>query len=348
MTRRAPLWPGPVEAGARAVATRHLDAAGGALARLKEGADVEALHDFRVALRRLRSALRAYRPHLDPHVTSSALDLAGELAARTGSARDAEVQIAWLGTQLATRNAARRAAAAHVIQGLEALAARAQGALSGTLAHEFAALESTLRPALATYSAPVSGLGPPPGRSFGEVSAELLRAALDELCAALALVRSERDEDPAHRARIDAKRLRYLLEPLEDERRGVTGILRRMKRLQEQLGELNDLRVLRATLARALEQAVLAEAQRSLAELASEARSERSERTPDGAGARRASARALEAGLLALARAVHARRRALFARFAGQWIGENAVARGRLAADIAGLTERLARRKSAG
>ena len=337
MTRRAPLWPGPVEAGARAVATRHLDAAAAALIRLAGGTEAEALHDFRVALRRLRSALRAYRDHLDPEVTPRALESAGELASRTGSARDAEVQIEWLRAQLGGRNAARRAAAERVIQGLCALVERAGRALAGTLAGDFAALEAELRPALATYSAPVSGLGPPPGRSFGEVSAELLRAATDELFGALSRVHGEGDEESAHRARIDAKRLRYLLEPLEAERRGVSGILVRLRRLQDLLGELNDLRVLRASLAHALEQAVLAEAQRGMAALDTG----KDERAP------RTAARALEVGLLSLARRIHARRSALFARFASQWLGEAARERVRLGVDVAALTERLAKRKAA-
>ena len=325
-----------MEAGARAIATRHLDAAARALARLAGGADVEALHDFRVALRRLRSALRAYRVHLDPEVTPRALEQAGALASRTGSARDAEVQIEWLRTQLGGVNAPRAAAAQRLIERLEAQVARVQSAGSAPLAREFARLASALRPALATYSAPVSGVGPPPGRSFGEVSAELLRAALDELFASLGRVHGERDEEPAHRARIEAKRLRYLLEPFEREVRGVSGILRRMRRLQNQLGELNDLRVLRASLARALEQAALASAQSRLAALDA----------GDGRRQPRPADRSLEAGLLALAGRVQKRRRALFARFAGQWLGESAAERARLAGEVAALAERLAKRKS--
>ena len=48
-----------VDEGCRLVALKHLAQAEAARARL--GADSEALHDFRVALRRLRSISRAYR-----------------------------------------------------------------------------------------------------------------------------------------------------------------------------------------------------------------------------------------------------------------------------------------------
>ena len=58
----------PPEEGARLIALSYLDKATEALHRLKEAEDKEALHDFRVALRRLRSCLRAYRGLLQDSV----------------------------------------------------------------------------------------------------------------------------------------------------------------------------------------------------------------------------------------------------------------------------------------
>src|SRR3970040_32067 len=54
----------PVEQAVCRIALTHLDAARAAHERLKGASDTDALHDFRVALRRLRSVLRAYRPWL--------------------------------------------------------------------------------------------------------------------------------------------------------------------------------------------------------------------------------------------------------------------------------------------
>ena len=51
----------PPEEGARLLALSFLDQAAQARPRLADPADTEALHDFRVGLRRLRSCLRAYR-----------------------------------------------------------------------------------------------------------------------------------------------------------------------------------------------------------------------------------------------------------------------------------------------
>jgi len=62
MTRRAvALLARPVPAAVALIAVARLDEARAASARLDGREDPEALHDFRVALRRLRTLLRAYR-----------------------------------------------------------------------------------------------------------------------------------------------------------------------------------------------------------------------------------------------------------------------------------------------
>ena len=62
----------PPEEGARLVALRFLEDAATALARVAAGERPDALHEFRVNLRRLRSTLQAFEPHLE-----SAPDRAG-------------------------------------------------------------------------------------------------------------------------------------------------------------------------------------------------------------------------------------------------------------------------------
>src|SRR4029077_7708184 len=86
----------PAEEGARLVALRQLDAVRAALARAGDPSDEEAIHDVRVALRRLRSSLAAYRPLLDADAARRGLERAGRLAGQMGDARDAEVRLAWL------------------------------------------------------------------------------------------------------------------------------------------------------------------------------------------------------------------------------------------------------------
>ena len=77
-----------------AYALRLLDAAAAARDRMAAGSDAEALHDFRVAVRRLRSLLRAHKATLE--VPRRARRRLRELADATGRVRDLEVQLAWL------------------------------------------------------------------------------------------------------------------------------------------------------------------------------------------------------------------------------------------------------------
>ena len=71
----------------------------------------------------------------------------------------------------------------------------------------------------------------------------------------LGAVRTMVDEAPAHRARIAAKRLRYLLEPIRSEVDGVEPLIGKLRELQDALGELRDSRMQRAALVRDLAKA---------------------------------------------------------------------------------------------
>ena len=77
-------------------ASSYLDAASAALQRTKDRRDTEALHDFRVAVRRLRCALRAYRPWLGSAAGRRVRRVLKELGDKTNAGRDAEVQVEWL------------------------------------------------------------------------------------------------------------------------------------------------------------------------------------------------------------------------------------------------------------
>ena len=59
----------PAEEAARLIALALLDRTAEAARRLGDPTDPTALHDFRVATRRLRSCLQAYRPEIDGSVS---------------------------------------------------------------------------------------------------------------------------------------------------------------------------------------------------------------------------------------------------------------------------------------
>ena len=68
-----------------------MEEARAASVRLKDPEDGEALHDFRVALRRLRSWLGSFRPQLDDTLRGRYRRQLREVVAQTGEARDLEV-----------------------------------------------------------------------------------------------------------------------------------------------------------------------------------------------------------------------------------------------------------------
>ena len=111
--------------------------------------------------------------------------------------------------------------------------------------------------------------------------------------------------------------MRYLLEPLTEAVPGASAALKRLKALQELLGELHDAHVLEKVFESALGDAA-AQRARTLLELALEA-------APDPKRLQAERRRGREAGLLALATRNRQRRDQLFERLAEEWLGANSV-----------------------
>src|SRR5437879_12220916 len=86
----------PAPAAAALVGLALLDEAREGCGRLATLDDAEALHDFRVALRRLRSVLRSFRSELGDAVSKKLQRRLRDVTRATGAARDAEVQIGWV------------------------------------------------------------------------------------------------------------------------------------------------------------------------------------------------------------------------------------------------------------
>src|ERR687890_1341184 len=99
MTARLPLdlLERSAPESARLLALSHLDAIDRARLRLGDGLDGEALHDFRVGIRRLRSAIRAYRDELEGSVGGKERRQLRNLARATNDGRDLEGQPDWVG-----------------------------------------------------------------------------------------------------------------------------------------------------------------------------------------------------------------------------------------------------------
>jgi adenylate cyclase len=201
-----------------------------------EADDAEYIHQMRVALRRLRSALRTFRPLLPDGFEAASVPPLRALARALGEARDWDVLAAEIvgPARSAFREDARLAAldaavgrARHQarIAAQRTLAAREQAVFQLDLADRLFALDSgAAATALPTFAA----------RRLGRLHKKTL-----------ALAGAARSLDPTHlhALRIGVKRLRYAIEffaPLY-RARDTRGALASLAALQDTLGALNDL-----------------------------------------------------------------------------------------------------------
>ncbi len=317
------------EEGARVVALALVAECDRAAGRLASGEDDEALHDFRVALRRLRTTLRAFRPWLEGSVRPRMEKRLRKLARATNAARDAEVQLAWLSAQ-------RHAFAGRQQVGLDLLCDRIAGRCDGAdgerarLLARYARMSGRLARRLQTYEGHVdasAASGP-----LGGVLGTLLSDQVGALRQRLGAIRAAGDDEDVHRARIEAKRLRYLLEPLRGNRHAdARDVVKRLKSLQDALGELHDCHVLAGEIASALVDAAAQRARRLFAAVY--------EAGASGDGLRDELRGSARPGLLALARVLRERRDALFAGLEREWRAEGIRALAAEAQAIAGALE---------
>jgi CHAD domain-containing protein len=187
--------------------------------------DVDAVHDMRVAVRRLRAALQLFRGGGRRKLSRALKPLQDAL----GAVRDAQVQAAWL--------AGAPGLAAPERATLRAWAERPLAEAGPALARELAAFEDRLAPRLALDAARERGSGRLGGVKIGRRVARRLAAfgALSEAA------RERPAPAPAHELRIAAKKLRYAAELVEPAFPGAAGeVLEALVPLQETLGALHD------------------------------------------------------------------------------------------------------------
>lgn len=238
----------PAHRAARRLALAHLEDAAAAHQRLDQGADDEALHDFRVALRRLRSHLRAYDEQLRDSVDKKDRRRLAALADATSQARDLEVHAAWVSKRIDAMPGHQRPGAERSLGDLRAEKEKADEGVRREVAKDFDKVRWRLSRQLRYYRVEVDVDQPEGGARMSAVLARVVTDASDRLERRLDEVEDIDDQDEAHRARIAAKRLRYLLEPFVAELEGAADVVKRLKRLQDALGEMHDADVLLARL----------------------------------------------------------------------------------------------------
>jgi CHAD domain-containing protein/CYTH domain-containing protein len=246
MKDRAALLEESPAAVTQSLALNFLERAARAAELVESNTGAEALHDFRVALRRLRSLLKDYRRLLREGIPSKQARAIRDIARSTGVARDAEVQLEWLTTQREELDSDARDALSWMVKKLEERRQTAYAAVRGNVLRRFAELEKKLRRGLSRCKSTV-GPGTAPA-TFALAAAEMVRRAGTKLVRTLEAVRAPTDAEEAHRARIQAKRLRYLLEPLHGTalEQPAGRLVSSAKVLQEVLGNLHDMHVMAA------------------------------------------------------------------------------------------------------
>jgi len=300
----------PPEEGARLVALRILEDGTQALARVRVGEAPEALHELRVCLRRLRSTLQAFAGSLERRPTQKALARLRELGARSNAARDAEVQLGWLEARRSQLSRGRRAALGWLMRELALRRDQAHAQLRAYAPEHFEKLRGDLERSLRGYRTWVHVAGPDPSPTFASVLAGKLREHAAQLRVRLGAIASVSDTEACHAARIEAKRLRYLLEPAAPYVPAGKRVVRSLKELQDVLGEMHDLEILMQTLEAASERSALARAHALLDAV----------RAGDEQALASSRRRQLEGGLLAIAALVRDRHRKLFGELEAAWL----------------------------
>jgi CHAD domain-containing protein/CYTH domain-containing protein len=277
--------------------------------RLKAERGSETLHDFRVALRRLRSWLRGQRPLLEDSIPRPVSRRLRRMARESNVGRDAEVFRSWLTeaeAQLAPRE---RSAARWLLARFDRQQQEADAGLEQRLARDFDRVRDRLQSRLSTYRVVAhvhAGLREP---VFAASMAVLLRDHADDLRRRLRRVQSADDIRQAHQARIAGKRLRYLLEPIAPHIEGGDALVEQLKNLQDALGDLHDSHIWLLVLRDVVAELAIEEGYRM-------ARAFSPAAVAPSAGRRRGPPRA---GFVALARMAQERSTGAFDRFVNQW-----------------------------
>lgn len=233
-----------VELASRQLALGLLDKANKNAKHFQEGSDPEALHDFRVGIRRLRTILRAYSPYLEKQVAKKLRKRLGELMDKTSADRDDEVHVAWLEAQLARRKLPKlqQQGMTHLLEQLRG--EKDHEEISSSILGEYGKLSNRLSARLQKSSRRIKLDKSGRPLSFAVATATIVSFHAALLQGQLGEIHSVDDEEPAHQARLTVKKLRYLLEPLRKELKGAATTVRKLKDLQDILGDLHDLHTL--------------------------------------------------------------------------------------------------------
>ena len=207
-------------------------------AGIRVGEDPEAVHQARVAARRLRSDLHTFRSLLDPSWTRPLREELSWLGGSLGAVRDLDVLAARLESEVATLPEPDRAAGGRLIGRLGAARSVARERMLADLGSvRYVALLEALVAAAAEPEVVPEAAGLPARGVMGSVMAGPLR----HLAHACEAIDGASPDEVIHAARIRAKRARYAAEALAPVfGKGARSFIRAAGKLQDRLGEHQD------------------------------------------------------------------------------------------------------------
>jgi len=245
----------PARQGTRLLTRDLLEHLVATAARLETTPSPDALHDLRVAIRRLRTLLRAYESSLGSVATRSTRRQFRRVMAATGTNRDIDVQLAWLERQAPTLAPREQAGLAWVTRRLERRRGRNLATFRQKEAKRLGRVTRALQKQVEEFCLPVDPAESAHQPVFAAVTSDLLSALLHDFEPQLDAIQSIDDQGPAHTARITGKRIRYLLDPISAEVPDGPEAVEQLKEFQDLLGEFNDANQFEIVLARERETA---------------------------------------------------------------------------------------------
>lgn len=213
--------------------------------------DTEFLHDYRVALRRVRSVVSLFKGVYAPDQTAALKRQFSDLMAPTGRLRDLDVHLLAREEYFAMLPPGLRDGLAVMFDMLARERAREHRRLAARLGSApYHATMAGLQDLLDRPPGPVPG--PQAGRQVGPYARRLIWKRYRKLCALAAGITATTEDAQIHELRIICKKLRYLIEffaPLFDAP-DIKALLKPLKRLQDNLGLFNDYSVQQIALRR--------------------------------------------------------------------------------------------------
>jgi CHAD domain-containing protein len=219
-------------------------------AGIRDDVDTEFLHDFRVAIRRTRSALSLMKSVFPAELAREFGARFAELGRATNRLRDLDVYLLARGHYRSMVEEDLRPALDTLFGRLAAEREREHAVLVKSLnGGGFHGLLKDWRKKVGAFGAP-SLDAPDATAPVKKVAGRLITARHRKVIRAGGRIIDNSPDEALHALRIDCKKLRYLLEFYSSlyPRREIGGLIKQLKILQDNLGEFNDLYVQRVEL----------------------------------------------------------------------------------------------------